>query len=189
MLQHAGDCITLSCTPRRKRPCVSTVLPRKRQSGQKNVPEWRTGLQPVIPDGNILHGMSFSGRTRSTGALRRGFIRFLFHVARRKTILISTSFQASLASRPYSLHIAACRQPSPRHKTQNFRKIQLTSHIILLIMRLKKHQASVQGRCGCSLKQWFSCVSAAAHLALQSWMGFFYVLIFSSHGMNTVTGE
>ena len=64
-------CVPSSCIPRWKHPCASTVLPRKRQSGQKNVPGWRTGLQPVIPDGNILHDLSFSGRTGNTGVLRR----------------------------------------------------------------------------------------------------------------------
>ena len=62
-------------TPRQKHPCASTVLPRKRQDGQKNVPGWRTGHRPVIPDRNILHDLSFSGRTGNTGVLRRGLRR------------------------------------------------------------------------------------------------------------------
>ena len=77
VFQHTNNTISpsFSSTPRRKHPCVSTVLPRKRQSGQKNVPGWRTGHRPVIPDGNILHDLSFSGRTGNTGVLRRGLRR------------------------------------------------------------------------------------------------------------------
>ncbi len=34
-----------------------------KKTGRKNVPGWKTGHRTVYPAGDILHGMSFSGRT------------------------------------------------------------------------------------------------------------------------------
>ncbi len=47
--------------------CTSSKKTRR----AKNVPGWKTGHRSVIPDGNILHDLSFSGRTGNTGVLRR----------------------------------------------------------------------------------------------------------------------